>query len=143
MGLSDIYTNMLGKSVLWPAVGNHDTAQTAPTSWTPIPLLRYFLLLPKNGEAGEVASGTSITTRSTMPTSTSSALDSMTGGARRTAPCISDLRTTSCQYHCRLDHRLLASSADTRFRTAGPRGRIDAMAGFLLPVLEQGGWIWF
>ena len=27
VGLFDIYTNMLGKSVLWPAVGNHDTAQ--------------------------------------------------------------------------------------------------------------------
>lgn len=52
----NIYTNMLHKSALWPALGNHDTAQaTAFVDTYP-----YFDIfnLPKNAEAGGVPSGT-------------------------------------------------------------------------------------
>lgn len=54
-GLFNIYTNLLPNSVLWPALGNHDTAfSTAHVDTYP-----YFdvFTLPKNGEAGGVASG--------------------------------------------------------------------------------------
>ncbi len=53
--LFDIYTNLLPNSVLWPALGNHDTAfSTAHVDTYP-----YFdiFTLPRNGEAGGVASG--------------------------------------------------------------------------------------
>ena len=54
--LFDIYTNMLRKSVLWPTLGNHDTAQATAFVDT-YPYFDIFTL-PKNGEAGGVASGT-------------------------------------------------------------------------------------
>ena len=52
----DAYPTMLRKSVLWPCLGNHDTAQ----STTYVDTYPYFQMftLPKNGEAGGVASGT-------------------------------------------------------------------------------------
>ena len=50
-----IYTNLLRKSVLWPALGNHDTAQDTALSDN-FPYFDIFTL-PKNGEAGGFASG--------------------------------------------------------------------------------------
>ena len=55
-GVFNVYTNMLRKSVLWSTLGNHETAQaTAFVNTYP-----YFSIftLPKNGEAGGMASGT-------------------------------------------------------------------------------------
>lgn len=51
-----MYPAMLRKSVLWPAIGNHDTAQSTIVS----PSLPYFQMftLPAAAEAGGVASGT-------------------------------------------------------------------------------------
>ncbi len=52
----NVYPAMLKKSVLWSALGNHDTAQaTAYVDTYP-----YFSIftLPRNGEAGGIASGT-------------------------------------------------------------------------------------
>lgn len=54
--LFNIYTNMLHKSVLWPALGNHDTAQATAFVDT-YPYFDMFTL-PRNGEAGGIASGT-------------------------------------------------------------------------------------
>lgn len=51
----DMYEAMLRKSVLWPTLGNHDDN----TSSTPGPYPYYDIFtLPKNGEAGGMASGT-------------------------------------------------------------------------------------
>ena len=52
----DMYPTMLRQSVLWPAIGNHDTAQAT----TVPPTLPYFQIfsLPAAAEAGGVASGT-------------------------------------------------------------------------------------
>ena len=52
----DMYPAMLRQSVLWPTIGNHDTAQ----STTPSPTLPYFEMftLPTRAEAGGVPSGT-------------------------------------------------------------------------------------
>ena len=52
----DAFPTTLKTTVLWPTIGNHDTAE----SQTPPPFLPYFNIftLPTNGEAGGVASGT-------------------------------------------------------------------------------------
>ena len=52
----DVYQEMLRKSVTWPTIGNHDTAQSA----TPPATLPYFQMfsLPTTAQAGGVASGT-------------------------------------------------------------------------------------
>ena len=57
-GLFDVYPTMLRQSVLWPAIGNHDTAD----STNPPPTLPYFQIfeLPQQAEAGGVASGTEL-----------------------------------------------------------------------------------
>ena len=52
----NMYTNMLRKSVLWSTLGNHETAQATAFVDT-YPYFEIFTL-PKNGEAGGVASGT-------------------------------------------------------------------------------------
>ena len=54
--LFDMYPNMLRKSVLWPTLGNHDTASSTAFVDT-YPYFDIFTL-PKNGEAGGIASGT-------------------------------------------------------------------------------------
>ena len=52
----DTYPTMLRQSVLWPALGNHDTAQSS----TPPASLPYFAMftLPTAAQAGGIASGT-------------------------------------------------------------------------------------
>lgn len=52
----DMHPFLLRRSVLWPTIGNHDTAQ----SNVPPPTLPYFAMftLPAAGEAGGIASGT-------------------------------------------------------------------------------------
>lgn len=52
----NMYTNMLRKSVLWSTLGNHETAQSTAFVDT-YPYFKIFTL-PRNGEAGGVASGT-------------------------------------------------------------------------------------
>jgi hypothetical protein len=52
----NMYPEILRQSVVWPTIGNHDTAQSV----NPPATLPYYSIftLPKNGEAGGVASGT-------------------------------------------------------------------------------------
>jgi hypothetical protein len=52
----DMYPTILRQSVLWPTLGNHDTAQSS----NPPASLPYFAMftLPTNAEAGGMASGT-------------------------------------------------------------------------------------
>jgi len=52
----DMYPELLRQTVLWPTIGNHDTAFDS----TPAPTIPYFRIfsLPMNAEAGGVASGT-------------------------------------------------------------------------------------
>ncbi len=52
----DVYTNELRSTVLWPTIGNHDSAQDPD----PSPTIPYFLnfSFPQHGEAGGLASGT-------------------------------------------------------------------------------------
>jgi hypothetical protein len=52
----NMYPTTLRQSVLWPTIGNHDTAQSS----NPPASLPYFAMftLPANAEAGGMASGT-------------------------------------------------------------------------------------
>jgi len=52
----EMYPELLRKTVVWPTIGNHDTAFDP----TPAPTIPYFRIfsLPANGEAGGVPSGT-------------------------------------------------------------------------------------
>ncbi|RMI00301.1 MAG: T9SS C-terminal target domain-containing protein [Calditrichaeota bacterium] len=52
----DAFPTMLRKSVLWPAFGNHDAGSASSTTQTGV--FYDIFTLPKNGEAGGVASGT-------------------------------------------------------------------------------------
>ncbi len=52
----EMYPELLRKTVVWPAIGNHDTAFSSNPALT-IPYFRIFTL-PANGEAGGVPSGT-------------------------------------------------------------------------------------
>ena len=52
----DMYPAMLSRSVLWPTIGNHDTAQSQNAPAT-LPYFEMFSL-PTGGEAGGMASGT-------------------------------------------------------------------------------------
>jgi hypothetical protein len=52
----DMYARMLRQTAVWPAIGNHETAQLHSTGLS-IPYFKIFNL-PVNGEAGGVASGT-------------------------------------------------------------------------------------
>lgn len=54
--LFDIYPAMLRKSVLWPAYGNHDAVKSSSSSQSGPYYAQH--TLPKQGEAGGVASGT-------------------------------------------------------------------------------------
>jgi len=53
----DMYPDLLRNTVLWPTLGNHDAGDAEPGRYTPY--LDIFTL-PKNGEAGGVASGTEL-----------------------------------------------------------------------------------
>jgi len=52
----DMYPDILRQTVLWPTIGNHETAQSS----NPPDTIAYYSIftLPRNGEAGGVASGT-------------------------------------------------------------------------------------
>ena len=54
-GVFDMYPTVLRNCVLWPTIGNHDTAQQ--TSVTTFPYLDIFTL-PQAGQSGGIASGT-------------------------------------------------------------------------------------
>lgn len=58
LGLFDVYQALLRQSVLWPAIGNHDTAGLT----NPPPTIAYYQIfdLPQQAEAGGVASGTEL-----------------------------------------------------------------------------------
>jgi hypothetical protein len=53
----EMYPALLRKTVLWPTLGNHDAGDDIPGHF--VPYLDIFTL-PKNGEAGGVASGTEL-----------------------------------------------------------------------------------
>lgn len=134
----DVYTNLLRKSVLWTALGNHDTAQATEF----VDTYPYFdiVTLPRNGEAGGVASGTEHYYSFDYGNIHFICLDSITGG-----------RTTNSPMYAWLTNDLAANTARWTIAywhhppyTKGSHdsdGEIELieMRQVFLPVLEQGG----
>jgi hypothetical protein len=96
----DMYPTMLRASVLWPTLGNHDTAQAT----TVPPTLPYFSIftLPTGAEAGGIASGTEKYYSFDYGNIHFICLDSMTSNRSATGPMLtwlrSDLEATTQQW---------------------------------------------
>lgn len=137
-GLFNIYTNLLVKSVLWPAVGNHDTAQAQDFVDT-YPYFDIFTL-PKQGEAGGVASGTEHYYSFNHANIHFICLDSMTGGRYTNSPMYqwltNDLASVTSDWVIAYWHHppYTKGSHDSDFES-----ELIEMRQVFLPVLEQGG----
>ncbi len=86
----DMYPTMLRQSVLWPTIGNHDTAQATTVPPT-LPYLQIFSL-PAGAEAGGVASGTEKYYSFDYANIHFVCLDSMTSSRSSTGPMLTWLQ---------------------------------------------------
>jgi Calcineurin-like phosphoesterase/Purple acid Phosphatase, N-terminal domain/Fibronectin type III domain len=134
----NMYPTMLRQSVLWPTLGNHDTAHSS----TVTPALPYFQMftLPTNGEAGGVASGTEKYYSFDYGNIHFVCLDSMTSDRSVTGPMLtwlqSDLAATTKQWIVAFWHHPPYSkgSHDSDDETELVQMRTNA-----LPILEDYG----
>lgn len=85
----DMYPSTLRNKFLWPTLGNHETSQS--TTATDFPYLHIFSL-PRNGEAGGLASGTEKYYSFDQANIHFVCLDSMTSGQAATTPMADWLR---------------------------------------------------
>jgi hypothetical protein len=133
----DMY-EILRSSVLWPTIGNHDTAQAT----TVPPTLPYFKIfsLPTNGEAGGVPSGTEKYYSFDYGNVHFICLDSMTSNRSSTGPMLTwlrnDLEATTQQWTIAFWHHPPYSkgSHDSDFDIELKEMRQNA-----LPILEDYG----
>ncbi|HYO78260.1 MAG TPA: fibronectin type III domain-containing protein, partial [Thermoanaerobaculia bacterium] len=90
LGVFDMYPEMLRSSVLWPTIGNHDTAG----SYVYSPSIPYYdiFTLPTRGEAGGVASGSESYYSFDYGNIHFVCLDSMTSDRSSTGPMLTWLR---------------------------------------------------
>ncbi len=136
--LFDVYTNLFRKSVLWPTLGNHDTAGDMTFS-NNYPYFDIFTL-PKNGEAGGVASGTEHYYSFNYANIHFICLDSMTGGRTTNSAMYAwltnDLASTTATWIIAYWHHppYTKGSHDSDFET-----ELIEMRQVFLPVLEQHG----
>jgi hypothetical protein len=91
----DVYGQTFEQAVVWPTVGNHDTAQSTQFDPT-IPYYQIFTL-PKNAEAGGVASGTEAYYSFDYGNIHFVCLDSMTSDRSPTGPMATWLATDLAQ----------------------------------------------
>ena len=87
----DMYPTMLAQSVLWPTIGNHDTAQS-PNPPAGLPYFAMFSL-PAAGEAGGAPSGTEKYYSFDYANIHFICLDSMTSDRSSTGPMLTWLRS--------------------------------------------------
>lgn len=138
-GLFDMYAPLLPNTVLWPTIGNHDTAESqSPPS--DMPYYRIFSSLPAAGEAGGLASGTMRYYSFDYGAVHFICLDSMTSDRRVGSPMLTwlkqDLAATRQQWLIAYWHHAPYC-----------RGVIDSdtdpnctdMRTNVLPILEAGG----
>ena len=134
----DMYPAMLRRSVLWPTLGNHDTAQSS----TAPPTLPYFAMfsLPTAGEAGGEASGTEKYYSFDYGNIHFICLDSMTSDRSTAGPMLtwleSDLAATAQQWIIAFWHHPPYSkgSHNSDLETELAEMRTNA-----LPILEEYG----
>lgn len=134
----NVYTNLFRKSVVWPTLGNHDTAQ-ATDFLDAYPYFDIFTL-PKNGEAGGIPSGTEHYYAYNHGNIHFICLDSMTGGRTTNSPMyawlVNDLTNNKSMWTIAYWHHppYTKGSHDSDFET-----ELIEMREVFLPVLEQGG----
>lgn len=133
-----VYTNLLRKSVVWPTLGNHDTAGATWFS-DAFPYFDIFTL-PKNGEAGGVPSGTEHYYSYDYGNIHFICLDSMTGGRSSNSPMYAwltnDLAANKAIWTIAYWHHppYTKGSHDSDLEP-----ELIEMRQVFLPVLEQGG----
>ena len=134
----DMYPTMLRKSVLWPTLGNHDTAGSS----NPPVGLPYFAMftLPTGGEAGGIASGTEKYYSFDYANIHFICLDSMTSDRSSTGPMAtwlrSDLNATTQQWIVAFWHHPPYSKGS---HDSDTDPILAAMRQNFLPILEDGG----
>jgi hypothetical protein len=140
----NIYTNLLRKSVVWPTLGNHDTAQSTNNNDS-YPYFNIFTL-PKNGEAGGLGSGTEHYYSFDYGNIHFICLDSMT--ADRSVPNVNgmagwltnDLANTTADWIIAYFHHppyTKGSHDSDSYSDSG--GALVQMRTNIIPLLEQGG----
>ena len=134
----EVYTNLFRKSVVWPTLGNHDTAGDETFTNT-YPFFDIFTL-PKNGEAGGVASGVENYYSFNHANIHFICLDSMTGGRSTNSAMYAwltnDLASNTAMWTIAYWHHppYTKGSHDSDFET-----ELIGMREVFLPVLERYG----
>jgi hypothetical protein len=134
----DMYPTMLRQSVLWPALGNHDTAQTS----TPPASLPYFAMftLPTNAQAGGMASGTEKYYSFDYGNIHFICLDSMTSDRSSSGPMATwlraDLASSTRQWTIAFWHHPPYSKGSHNSDT---ESNLVQMRQTFLPILEDAG----
>ena len=134
----NIYTNLLRKSVLWPALGNHDTAQSMVHN-TAYPYFNIFTL-PRNGDCSGLGSGTEHYYSFDYGNIHFVCLDSMTASRATNGPMACWLRldleqttnTWIIAYYHHPTYTKGSHNSDTEIELIQMRQNIQ-------PILEQGG----
>lgn len=134
----DMYPTMLRKSVLWPTIGNHDTAhsQNPPSS------LPYFAMftLPANAQAGGIASGTEKYYSFDYGNIHFICLDSMSSDRSSSGPMATwlraDLASSTRQWTIAFWHHPPYSKGSHNSDT---EGILVEMRQTFLPILEEAG----
>jgi acid phosphatase type 7 len=134
----DMYPTILRKSVLWPTLGNHDTAQSA----NPPASLPYFAMftLPTNAQAGGMASGTEKYYSFDYGNIHFICLDSMTSDRSSTGPMATwlraDLASSTRQWTIAFWHHPAYSKGSHNSDT---ETELVQMRQTFLPILEEAG----
>ncbi|HEY8228757.1 MAG TPA: metallophosphoesterase [Pyrinomonadaceae bacterium] len=134
----DMYPTILGQSVLWPALGNHDTAQSSD----PPAGLPYFAMftLPTNAEAGGMASGTEKYYSFDYANIHFICLDSMTSDRSANGPMATwlraDLASTTRHWTIAYWHHPPYSKGS---HDSDTDPILTEMRQNILPILEDGG----
>ncbi len=134
----NMYPTILRQSVLWPALGNHDTAQSA----TPPASLPYFAMftLPTAAQAGGIASGTEKYYSFDYANIHFICLDSMTSDRSANGPMATwlraDLASTTRQWTIAFWHHPPYSKGS---HDSDTESNLVQMRQNFLPILEDAG----
>src|SRR5829696_4023475 len=134
----DMYPTVLRQSVLWPTLGNHDTAQSS----NPPASLPYFAMftLPTNAQAGGIASGTEKYYSFDYGNIHFICLDSMTSDRSVTGPMATwlraDLASSTRQWTIAFWHHPPYSKGSHNSDT---ESNLVEMRQNFLPILEEAG----
>ena len=134
----DMYPTILRQSVLWPTIGNHDTAHSA----NPPASLPYFAMftLPTNAEAGGMASGTEKYYSFDYGNIHFICLDSMSSDRSATGPMATwlraDLASSTRQWTIAFWHHPPYSKGSHNSDT---ESNLVQMRQTFLPILEEAG----